>query len=166
MLGAVAEYERSLIRERTRAGLAAAKARGRVGGNPKLKQGDTATVQRLADRQRQLYLLELTRTAEEWLPDHTPVWEAPSAEVAGFWRTAADPTGTWLRLGSSTVQPQTKAAGARRAREHSPDIGSSESRHAPVTLSARSNFGDALLPGKDARRLLGFADSRRDLMNG
>ncbi|WP_238475155.1 hypothetical protein [Azospirillum cavernae] len=26
------------------------------------------TAQRLADRQRQLYLLELTRTAEEWLP--------------------------------------------------------------------------------------------------
>ena len=68
MLGAVAEYERALIRERTRAGLAAARARGRVGGNPKLKQGDAATAQRLADRQRQLYLLELTRTAEEWLP--------------------------------------------------------------------------------------------------
>ncbi len=68
MLGAVAEYERSLIRERTRAGLAAARARGRVGGNPKLKQGDKVTAQCLADRQRQLYLLELTRTAEEWLP--------------------------------------------------------------------------------------------------
>ncbi|MBK1838373.1 recombinase family protein [Azospirillum sp. YIM B02556] len=68
MLGAVAEYERSLIRERTRAGLTAAKARGRVGGNPKLKQGDPATARRLAERQRQLYLLELTRTAEEWLP--------------------------------------------------------------------------------------------------
>ncbi len=68
MLGAVAEYERSLIRERTRAGLRAAKARGRVGGNPKLKQGDPATAQRLADRQRQLYWLELTHTAEEWLP--------------------------------------------------------------------------------------------------
>ena len=68
MLGAVAEYERSLIRERTRAGLKAAKARGRVGGNPKLKQGDAATARRLAERQRQLYLMELTRTAEEWLP--------------------------------------------------------------------------------------------------
>ncbi len=68
MLGAVAEYERSLIRERTKAGLKAAKARGRVGGNPKLKQGDTAMARRLAERQRQLYLMELTRTAEEWLP--------------------------------------------------------------------------------------------------
>lgn len=32
ILGAVAEYERSLIQERTRAGLEAARARGRVGG--------------------------------------------------------------------------------------------------------------------------------------
>ncbi|MEZ4536976.1 MAG: recombinase family protein [Cyanobacteriota/Melainabacteria group bacterium] len=35
-LGAMAEFEANLIRERTAAGLAAAKARGRVGGRPKL----------------------------------------------------------------------------------------------------------------------------------
>ncbi len=34
--GAMAEFERNLIRERTLAGLAAARARGRVGGRPKL----------------------------------------------------------------------------------------------------------------------------------
>lgn len=34
VLGAVAEFERSLIVERTHAGLAAAKARGRTGGRP------------------------------------------------------------------------------------------------------------------------------------
>ena len=33
--GALAEFERNLIRERTRAGLAAARARGREGGRPK-----------------------------------------------------------------------------------------------------------------------------------
>ena len=32
---ALAEFERSLIRERTRAGLAAARARGRKGGRPR-----------------------------------------------------------------------------------------------------------------------------------
>jgi len=32
--GALAEFERDLIRERTRAGLVAARARGRVGGRP------------------------------------------------------------------------------------------------------------------------------------
>ncbi len=34
VFGALAEFERSLIRERTMAGLAAARARGRVGGRP------------------------------------------------------------------------------------------------------------------------------------
>jgi DNA invertase Pin-like site-specific DNA recombinase len=34
--GALAEYERSIIRERTNAGLQAARARGRLGGRPKL----------------------------------------------------------------------------------------------------------------------------------
>jgi DNA invertase Pin-like site-specific DNA recombinase len=35
MMGAMAEFERELIRERTNAGLTAARARGRVGGRPK-----------------------------------------------------------------------------------------------------------------------------------
>ena len=34
VFAALAEFERDLIRERTRAGLAAARARGRVGGRP------------------------------------------------------------------------------------------------------------------------------------
>ena len=39
ILGAVAEFERALIRERTKAGLQAARERGRVGGNPALRLG-------------------------------------------------------------------------------------------------------------------------------
>ncbi len=35
LFGALAEFERNLIRERTRAGLSAARARGRKGGRPK-----------------------------------------------------------------------------------------------------------------------------------
>jgi DNA invertase Pin-like site-specific DNA recombinase len=34
VFGGLAEFERDLIRERTQAGLAAARARGRVGGRP------------------------------------------------------------------------------------------------------------------------------------
>lgn len=34
LFGALAEFERNLIKERTNAGLAAARARGRVGGRP------------------------------------------------------------------------------------------------------------------------------------
>lgn len=43
IFGALAEFERSIIQERTKAGLAAARARGRVGGRPaKLSDDDLA----------------------------------------------------------------------------------------------------------------------------
>lgn len=56
VIGALAEYERELIRERTRAGLAAARARGRLGGRPrKLKNGRAALVQKMyADRTHEI----------------------------------------------------------------------------------------------------------------
>ena len=49
MMGALAEFERDLIRERTNAGLAAARARGRTGGRPKKLKTDSkvALAQRL-----------------------------------------------------------------------------------------------------------------------
>jgi DNA invertase Pin-like site-specific DNA recombinase len=40
LFGALAEFERDLIRERTLAGLAAARARGRTGGRPSVWTGD------------------------------------------------------------------------------------------------------------------------------
>ncbi len=40
LMGALAEFERDLIRERTNAGLAAAKVRGRVGGRPRKLRTD------------------------------------------------------------------------------------------------------------------------------
>lgn len=52
MMGAMAEFERDLIRERTNAGLAAARARGRKGGRPsvltpeQVKMGKTLAVNR------------------------------------------------------------------------------------------------------------------------
>ena len=49
LMGALAEFERDLIRERTNAGLAAARARGRVGGRPRklATNGKVALAQRL-----------------------------------------------------------------------------------------------------------------------
>ena len=45
MLGAFAEFERSMVRERTRMGLQAARERGRVGGRkPKLKPNQRAEI--------------------------------------------------------------------------------------------------------------------------
>jgi DNA invertase Pin-like site-specific DNA recombinase len=53
-MGALAEFERDLIHERTNAGLAAARARGKVGGRPrKLKtNGKVALAQRMFADQR------------------------------------------------------------------------------------------------------------------
>lgn len=48
LFAALAEFERNLIRERTRAGLAAARARGRSGGRkPKLDAGQIREIKRL-----------------------------------------------------------------------------------------------------------------------
>lgn len=49
MIAALAEFERNLIRERTNAGLAAARARGRKGGRPKgLDEAGQAMLKTLA----------------------------------------------------------------------------------------------------------------------
>jgi DNA invertase Pin-like site-specific DNA recombinase len=49
LMGALAEFERDLIRERTNAGLAAARARGRIGGRPRrlVTSGKVALARRL-----------------------------------------------------------------------------------------------------------------------
>jgi DNA invertase Pin-like site-specific DNA recombinase len=44
IFAAMAEYERALISERTRAGLAAARARGRQGGRPRKMDGKTVQI--------------------------------------------------------------------------------------------------------------------------
>jgi DNA invertase Pin-like site-specific DNA recombinase len=48
LFGALAEFERNLIRERTQAGLSAARARGRMGGRkPKLKPAQVKTLRKM-----------------------------------------------------------------------------------------------------------------------
>src|SRR6476646_8226618 len=47
VLGAVAQLERALIAERTKAGLRAARRRGRVGGNPGLRAGDLEAIRKV-----------------------------------------------------------------------------------------------------------------------
>ena len=69
ILGAMAEFERALIRERTMDGLAAARAKGRTGGNPGLVSGDRAMLLQLRLARRDAYLERLSRNAGEWVPD-------------------------------------------------------------------------------------------------
>jgi DNA invertase Pin-like site-specific DNA recombinase len=61
IFGALAEFERNLIRERTQAGLTAARARGRKGGRPKVLTGRQLIVaQDLYDKRHPI--LEICRT--------------------------------------------------------------------------------------------------------
>ncbi|MDD7973770.1 recombinase family protein [Roseinatronobacter alkalisoli] len=47
VLGAAAEFGRALIRERTKAGLASARTKGRIGGNPGLRARDPAALRKV-----------------------------------------------------------------------------------------------------------------------
>ncbi len=68
ILGATAEFERSLIRERTMAGLASARAQGRTGGNPALKARDPDAIKALSAARQDQYMRSLIDTAADWVP--------------------------------------------------------------------------------------------------
>ncbi|PPB80721.1 DNA invertase Pin-like site-specific DNA recombinase [Albidovulum inexpectatum] len=69
VLGAAAEFERALIRERTLAGLEAARARGRVGGNPRLKAREPQAIAQLRRARDESYFNRITDEAESWVPE-------------------------------------------------------------------------------------------------
>ena len=68
VLGAVAQLERALIAERTRAGLNAARARGRVGGNPGLRARDPAAIRKVRASRDAAHLDGVLAGLESWLP--------------------------------------------------------------------------------------------------
>lgn len=68
VLGAVAQLERSLISERTKAGLRAAKARGKVLGSPGVRERRPETIRRLAASRERRYLELLIASADQWMP--------------------------------------------------------------------------------------------------
>ena len=68
VLGAAAEFERALIRERTKAGLASARSQGRVGGNPGLRARDPAALRKVRLARQDGYMERLGQTAQDWVP--------------------------------------------------------------------------------------------------
>ena len=68
VLGAVAQLERALISERTKAGLDAARARGRVGGNPGLRAGDPAAIRKARESRDAAYFEKILARLDSWLP--------------------------------------------------------------------------------------------------
>ncbi|MFN3273215.1 MAG: recombinase family protein [Paracoccus sp. (in: a-proteobacteria)] len=68
VLGAAAEFERALIRERTKAGLDSARSQGRIGGNPGLRARDPAALRKVRLARHDGYMTRLAETATEWVP--------------------------------------------------------------------------------------------------
>lgn len=86
VFGALAEFERGVIRERTRAGLDAARARGRVGGRPPALSADDLAVARALLRDPGITVEQAAkapwRRAIDALP--SPTWWA--GRIAGLKR--------------------------------------------------------------------------------
>jgi DNA invertase Pin-like site-specific DNA recombinase len=68
VLGAVAQLERALIAERTKAGLSAARKRGRVGGNPGLRAGDPEAIRKVQVGRDAAHLEGVLAHLDAWLP--------------------------------------------------------------------------------------------------
>jgi len=68
VLGAVAQLERALIAERTRAGIKAAVARGKRPGNPGLRERRPEAIRKVIAARDQGYLENLIAAADAWLP--------------------------------------------------------------------------------------------------
>ncbi|MBB5704616.1 DNA invertase Pin-like site-specific DNA recombinase [Ochrobactrum daejeonense] len=61
VFAALAEFERSLIRERTTAGLAAARARGKIGGRPKAMNDNDITVAKALLKDEGITVVEIAK---------------------------------------------------------------------------------------------------------
>jgi len=98
VLGAVAELERALIIERTKAGVAAAKREGRMPGHPGLRAQDPEVTRQLAAQRKARGLEQARRTLEPWLPEieaqRPAAWESIAQQIA----TAGGPSWSGERL--------------------------------------------------------------------
>ncbi len=68
ILGAVAEFERQLIRERTMVGIEVARGKGKKPGNPQLRAGNPEAKRKIARARDQAYFDQLNASASIWLP--------------------------------------------------------------------------------------------------
>src|SRR6202048_466724 len=68
VLGAVAQLERALIAERTKAGLRSARSRGRMGGNPGLRAGDPDAIRKVRAARDAAHLEGVLARLDTWLP--------------------------------------------------------------------------------------------------
>lgn len=68
VLQAVVDLERATVSERTKAGIKEAKARGKLPGNPGLRERRPEAIEAVSKAREKLYLGELISSAQNWLP--------------------------------------------------------------------------------------------------
>ena len=68
VLGAVAQLERALIAERTKAGMRSAKARGKLPGNPGLRERRPEAIRAASAARQRVFIGDLIGSAPTWLP--------------------------------------------------------------------------------------------------
>ena len=68
VLGAVAQLERALIAERTKAGLRTARSQGRIGGNPGLRARDPDAIRKVRASRDAAHLAAVLDRMDGWLP--------------------------------------------------------------------------------------------------
>lgn len=109
IFGAVAEFERELIRERTHAGLGAARARGRLGGRPTVMSPDKVATARQTYESKDFTLEAIARVL--------------GVSRASIYRHLVDPTSagdpTDGRAGAEVVPSAAPRKAAGRARRRS-----------------------------------------------
>jgi DNA invertase Pin-like site-specific DNA recombinase len=78
VLGAVARLERALISERTKAGIRAARSKGKLPGNPGIRERRPEVLAKMTASQKAVYSARVQATVNQWLPtvrrmrpDHT-----------------------------------------------------------------------------------------------
>jgi DNA invertase Pin-like site-specific DNA recombinase len=102
VLGAVAQLERALIVDRSKAGLASARARGRVGGNPGVRAGDPAAIAKIVKAMDETYVTRLIDQMEIFMPTVRKMRPArPWPEVALTLTKTTGTTWTVKRLHKS-----------------------------------------------------------------
>lgn len=68
VLGAVAQLERALISERTKAGIKAARARGKLPGNPGLRAKNPEAIRKVAAARDRIFTGDVIASMDRWLP--------------------------------------------------------------------------------------------------
>jgi hypothetical protein len=68
VLGAVAQLERALISERTKAGIKTAMSKGRLPGNPGLRARKPDAIAKVSAARRATYDADLLATMDSWMP--------------------------------------------------------------------------------------------------